>query len=88
VVRSEKKFLEKKFTKLGIEFIPSDANFYLVRIHDAQEVLSRLKTKGILVGDCSGFRGLDETYLRIAVKSHKENAVLIRELTKLTGKGG
>ncbi|MCG2721934.1 MAG: histidinol-phosphate aminotransferase family protein [Thermodesulfovibrionales bacterium] len=88
VVRSEKKFLEKKFTKLGIEFIPSDANFYLVRIHGAQEVLVRLKTKGILVGDCSGFRGLDETYLHIAVKSHKENAVLIRELSKLMGREG
>lgn len=88
LVRNEKRFLEKKFTKLRIEYFPSDANFYLIKMHDAQRVLARLKTKGILVGDCSGFRGLDDTYLRIAVKSHKENAVLSRELTKLAGKEG
>ncbi|MDQ7786880.1 MAG: histidinol-phosphate transaminase [Thermodesulfovibrionales bacterium] len=88
LVQNEKRFLEKKFTKLGIEYFPSDANFYLIKMDDAQKILSRLKTKGILVGDCSGFRGLDDTYLRIAVKSHKENAVLSRELTKLTGKEG
>ncbi|MFZ5908114.1 MAG: pyridoxal phosphate-dependent aminotransferase [Nitrospirota bacterium] len=88
VVRSEKKFLEKSFLKLDMEFFPSDANFYLVKIQNANEVYEELKQKGILLGACSGFRGLDNTYLRIAVKSHRENAALVRELSKLLKKKG
>jgi len=88
VIREEKRFLERNFMKLGIEFLPSDANFYLVRSSNASEMSIRLKARGILLGECSGFRGLDDTYLHIAVKSHKENAVLIKELAKLLGKGG
>jgi threonine-phosphate decarboxylase len=87
VIREEKRFLESNFMKLGIEFLPSDANFYLVRSSKAREISNRLKARAILLGECSDIRGLDDTYLRVAVKSHKENAVLIKELAKLIGKG-
>ena len=38
-----------------------------------------LKNK-ILIRDCSTFRGLDQNYIRIAVKTRKENVKLIKAL--------
>jgi len=81
IVLQEKKLLEKGFRKLGIEFFPSETNFYLVKMDKAEEVYRQLKRKGLLLGDCSNIQGMNNTYLRIALKSHRENAVLMRELT-------
>ena len=86
VILQEKKFLEKGFKKLGIDFFPSETNFYLVKMDNAEEVYRQLKRKGLLLGDCSDIQGMDNTYLRIALKSHRENAVLIRELTGILKK--
>ncbi|MBM4135487.1 MAG: aminotransferase class I/II-fold pyridoxal phosphate-dependent enzyme [Nitrospira sp.] len=79
----EKLFLEKGFRKIGIQFLDSDVNFYLLKINNANEIYQGLKEKGILIEDCSDFRGLDRTYIRISVKSHRENTILIRELAKI-----
>lgn len=83
LIKGEKKFLEKSFRKIGIEFFDSDVNFYLLKINNANELCQQLKRKGILLRDCSIFRGLDSTYLRVAVKSHKGNTILIKELTSI-----
>ena len=80
LMAEEKRFIEKQFRKLGIEFFPSEANYYLLRMLNAGEISRTLKKRGVLVRDCSDFRGLGNPYLRIAVKSRKENAVLIKEL--------
>ncbi len=39
--------------------------------------------RGILVRDCSTFPGLDSRYIRIAVRTRRENSRLIRALRKL-----
>jgi len=83
LIEEEKRFLENGFKKLGIEFFHSDANFYLLKLNNAKEIYQMLKKKGILVRDCSNFRGLDSTYIRVAVKSHSENTILIKELTAI-----
>lgn len=87
LVQQEKRFLEKSFRNLGLDFFPSDANFYLLKMDNAYEVIRTLKAKGILLRDCSDFRGLDSTYLRIGVKSHKDNTMLARELTAFANRG-
>ncbi len=33
--------------------------------------------QGILIRDCTSFKGLDEFYIRVAVKTHQENERLI-----------
>jgi threonine-phosphate decarboxylase len=83
LIKEEKQFLEKSFRKIGIEFFVSDANFYLLKMSSANEIFQQLKRKGILLRDCSDFKGLDSTYLRVAVKSHKENTILIKGLTAI-----
>lgn len=83
LIRREKDFLESSFIKLGIDFYPSDANFYLLKIKDNTKVDLKLRGKGILVRNCSNFRGLDSSHIRVAVRSHKDNVILIRELSRL-----
>jgi threonine-phosphate decarboxylase len=80
LMAEEKRFIEKHFRKLGIEFFPSDTNYYLLKMRNAGEIARTLKKRGVLVRDCTDFKGLGNPYLRIAVKSHRENAVLMREL--------
>jgi threonine-phosphate decarboxylase len=83
VIAEEKGFFEKSFKKLEIEFFKSDAHFCLVKMDNADEICRQLRTRGILVRNCKGFRGLDSSYIRIAVKSHKENTMLIKVLTSI-----
>jgi histidinol-phosphate/aromatic aminotransferase/cobyric acid decarboxylase-like protein len=77
----------------GISFLrvmPSQANYFLCEIlppHTANEVvLYMLKHHNILTRDCSNKPGLDgKQYMRIAVRSHEDNARLtegLRELDK------
>ncbi len=80
VMHNEKKVLEDGFKSMGITYFPSSANFYLIKHDNAQKIISFLKNKGIIVRDCSNFTGLDGSYIRIAVKSNKENMKLLKEL--------
>lgn len=80
VIKNEKKVLEDGFRLLGITYFPSDANFYLLKSDKTQKIISILRDKGILVRDCSNFIGLDGSYMRIAVRTNKENMKLLKEL--------
>ncbi len=79
LITREKKYIEKSIEKCGISFFPSAANYYLLKVADAGELVGRLRNKGILVRDCSNFRGLNNSYVRIAVKSRKDNRTLLKE---------
>ena len=73
-------------TKLrGISFLrvmPSQANYFLCEVLPPQTanslVINMLKKYNILLRDCSDKKGLDgKQYMRIAVRSHEDNAALI-----------
>ncbi|MFA4828118.1 MAG: threonine-phosphate decarboxylase CobD [Thermodesulfovibrionales bacterium] len=81
VIKQEKKFMEDSFGKLRIDYIPSAVNYYLIRLNNAGEVIHSLSDKEILVRDCSNFAGLNRKYIRIAVKSRKDNMRLLKELS-------
>ncbi|MBA4349305.1 MAG: threonine-phosphate decarboxylase [Thermodesulfovibrio sp.] len=83
LIKKEKTFLKDGFKKLNIDYIPSSANYYLIRMDNAQAVISSLRKKGILVRSCHNFTGLDASYIRIAVKNRKDNALLLKELANL-----
>ena len=80
-IRQGKETLEEGFARLGVSFLPSKANFYLLHLEDARAVAAVLRQKGMLVRECSGFAGLDDGYLRVAVKSKRDNARLIEEIS-------
>lgn len=83
LIKKEKRFLEKSFRKIGLDFFGSAVNFYLLRTERAGQIYEGLRRRGMLVRDCSNFAGLDRTYIRIAVKSRKENAMLLREIGEI-----
>lgn len=85
IVNKEKKFLEKGLESLGIDYIPSQANYYLLCTPSARIIAEHLAQRGIMVRDCSDFKGLNHRYLRIAVKSQKENRLLLKYMEECIG---
>lgn len=83
VVEEGKEILLAGLARLGIKSFPSVTNFLLVTHPEARRILVHLKKKGIMVRDCANFAGLDETYLRIAVRGEGDNKRLLRELEEL-----
>jgi histidinol-phosphate aminotransferase len=64
-------FLYESFTRLGLEFIPSAANFVLLRVGEGQRVFEQLQARGIIVRPMGGYE-LGE-WLRITVGTPEEN---------------
>ncbi|MDR2339780.1 MAG: aminotransferase class I/II-fold pyridoxal phosphate-dependent enzyme [Deltaproteobacteria bacterium] len=72
------------------ELCPSDCNFALLRLGkgNAGDLLASLRGKGILVRDCANFVGLEEGYLRFAVRPEREILALGKALSEaLPGPG-
>ena len=80
-VKKEREFLYKNFSQLKIEYIESEANFILFKW--IKNLKKRLLEQGILIRDCSNYKGLGIGYYRIAIKKRDENEKLISALTKI-----
>ncbi len=85
IIGDGKSLMEEGFKELSIEYIPSSVNYYLLKIKNAQEIISNLHKAYIMVRNCSNFRGLDSSYIRVAVKSPEDNIRLLEEVSKLCG---
>ncbi len=83
VNREGLKTLEEGFSRLGLEYVPSVANFMLVKVGDGEEIFKRLLSRGVIVRPM-GFYDLPE-YLRITVGLPGENQRLLRELEAVLG---
>ena len=85
----ERDFLTKELSQIpSIELYDTDTNFILLRLkkNKANDIKEKLFIESnILIRDASNFIGLDESYIRIAIKSHSENEILIKELKKVLG---
>lgn len=88
-VATERKYLRSALNEIsGLTAFESAANFLLVSLDDAigfgsTELRDRLVPEGILVRDCSNFHGLEGRYIRVAVRRHEENEVLIETLKRI-----
>jgi histidinol-phosphate aminotransferase len=65
-----------------VKIFPSDANFILVKMHDARGIYEYLKGKGVIVRDRSKVH-LCEDSLRITIGSSDENKHLLNALKEL-----
>jgi threonine-phosphate decarboxylase len=84
-MRQAKKILMEDLHRLpGIEPLPSEANFILCRLDEpgSAELCELLAAQGILVRDCRSFSGLDDRYVRVAVRSGRDNYQLVSALRK------
>ena len=81
LVAQERQFLAEQLGGLGIKVFPGEANFILLQ--SAAPLYELLLPKGILIRQCVGFNGLDNTYYRIGVKTRVENSCLIQSLKEV-----
>jgi histidinol-phosphate aminotransferase len=74
-------YLETEFSRLGLDFVPTQANFILVRVGRGQEVFDGLLKQGIIVRPTAGYRFPE--HVRVTVGTMEENQKLISALEKL-----
>lgn len=72
------KLYESSFRGMGLEFIPSVANFILVKTGDGARVFNELQKRGVIVRPMGGYQ-LPE-WIRISVGTPAENARCIAAL--------
>lgn len=95
-IEESRKYIKKEkdslYDRLGsiehLEVFEPSVNFILCRIIKSplrsKDIAERMaKECNILIRDCSNFRGLDDSYFRVAVRSRQENALLIDCLKKI-----
>ena len=78
LVQTGIKTLYQAFDEMGIEYVPTRANFILVVLPDAAQIHERLLRAGVIVRPMASF-GLERA-LRITVGAPAENARLIEAL--------
>jgi histidinol-phosphate aminotransferase len=71
-------YLQTAFAQLGLRFIPSHANFVLVKVGDGARVFAELQRRGVVTRPMGSY-GLGE-WLRISVGTAAENARCIAGL--------
>lgn len=77
--RRGREYFYRSFSKLGLEYIPTEGNFIMVNTNlDSAAVSEGLLKKGIMVRPGEGFHM--PTWLRITIGTQEENEQLVREL--------
>jgi threonine-phosphate decarboxylase len=87
LIKKEKTWLQGELAKFGsLKFSAPDANFFFIDIRKtgltAADMKHKMLQQGILIRDCTSFKGLDEFYVRVSVKTRKENERLIEALKR------
>ncbi len=85
LIKNELKFLKDSISKInGFICYDSSTNFILIKSKmNSKKIQEKLMAKKILIRDCSNFRGLDNKFIRVAVRTHKENVKLVRALEEI-----
>lgn len=86
VNRQGMEFLRREFERLGLEYVPSWANFILVRVGNGARVYEALLRRGVIVRPM-GVYGFPE-HLRISIGTPEENERCIAALKQVLHGGG
>ncbi len=85
MIEAGRHFLYDEFKTLGVQYVPSRANFILVDVgRSAADIYQKLLHEGVIVRPMTPF-GM-ETALRITVGTPEENRKLVRALRTVLGK--
>lgn len=74
-------FLEKEFESMGLEYVPSKANFVLVNVGDGDAVFKALMQRGVIVRAMAGYK-LPE-WIRVSIGTMPQNRRFLEELVQL-----
>ena len=73
-------FFEKAFRRLNLQFVPSSANFILVRVGEGQRVFDAMQKLGVIVRPMGGYQ-LPE-WIRLSIGTPQENERSLGALEK------
>ena len=74
-------FLQRSFADLGVEFIPSHANFVLAQVGDGRAVFEALLKEGIIVRAMNGYKL--PAWIRVSVGTPPENRRFVESLARV-----
>lgn len=79
-VEKECIYMKKEMANLPLTLYDGRANYLFFRTPGVTDLDRRLESRGIMIRNCSNYVNLGNDYWRIAVKTHEENVILLREL--------
>jgi histidinol-phosphate aminotransferase len=79
-------FLEEAFTEMGLEYVPSHANFVLVKVGDGDALFQRMLAKGVIIRAMRGYKLPD--WIRVTVGTRAQNERFLAVLKEELGGGG
>jgi histidinol-phosphate aminotransferase len=68
-------YLQDEFAKMGLEYVPSSANFVLVRVGDGNQVFQKMLDKGIIVRAMAEYKLPDWVRISIGTKEQNERCI-------------
>jgi len=78
-------YLQGAFTEMGLEFVPSQANFVMVKVGDGDKLFKEMLAKGVIIRAMGGYK-LPE-WVRISVGTMEQNERCIRVMRDLLAAG-
>ncbi|MEI6492419.1 MAG: histidinol-phosphate transaminase [Verrucomicrobiota bacterium] len=79
-------YLQAEFSEMGLEFVPSAANFVLVHVGDGDAVFQALLRRGLIVRAMRSYKL--PAWIRVSVGTMDQNRRFISELKALDDAGG
>lgn len=80
-ITKERTWMKDELQKCGLNVYDGRADYLFFQ--GPKGLAQSLLEKGILIRDCSNYRGLDEGYYRIAIRLHEENMKLLAGLLEV-----
>lgn len=83
-----REYLYRELDKMEkLKVFPSKSNFILFNVEDtgmtATELTRKLMAEGIIVRDCTSFKGIDDYWIRISICTQEENEKFIEIMKKV-----
>ena len=85
MVKEGKEFYYKELRALGLNLLPSDANFITINTapKQAKEIAAKLLKRGIITRECSAFGHGADKLLRITIGTKEQNQRVLDELQNM-----
>ncbi|MEO0448511.1 MAG: histidinol-phosphate transaminase, partial [Verrucomicrobiota bacterium] len=77
------RYYEAQFDDMGLEYVPSFANFILVKVGDGDQVFQEMMKRGVILRAMSGYKLPD--WVRISVGTSEQNERCIAMLREVLG---